>query len=227
MEVRFLLEVAIMPPDTSSPMRDEKLPPSSTSAFIGALIITIFAFIWGSVGSAALDGPIAGIARGIVVIVTILYLAGAYRIRAIARRAAFLSSGAPNPTGANVFRSWQYVAIVVTEVVALLVIVRLLVVTGHKDTIVAAIAVVVGLHLIALQPVLRAQRLLWSGLAMTLLALAALALPVINPLGDLRQAVVGLGCALCLWWGVFPLVTRRSPSTRPSAAPSLPGNDLQ
>lgn len=214
------------PPDTSSRVHDETLPPSSSSAFIGALIVTIFAFIWGSVGSTALEGPIAIVTRGIVVIVTILYLAGAYRIRAIARRAASSSASTPSTTGFNAFRSWKYRAIAVAEVVAILIIVRLLVATGHKDTIVSAIAVIVGLHLIALEPVLRAPRLLGTGLAMTLLALAALALPMANSLGDLRQGVVGLGSALCLWWGIFPLVTRGSPANRPSPTLSS-GNDLR
>jgi hypothetical protein len=225
MEVRFLIEVAMIPPDSSPRVPDEKLPPSSGSAIIGALIVTIFAFIWGFVGSAALDGPIASVTRGLVVIVTILYLTGAYRLRAIARRTASPSAGATSTMGVNVFRSWQYGAIAVAEVVAILIIVRLLVATGHKDTILSAIAVIVGLHLIALKPVLRAPRLLWTGLAMTLLALAALALPVANSLGDLRQGAVGLGSALCLWWGIFPLVTRRSSLNRPAPTPSS-GNNL-
>lgn len=208
------------PPYTSSRVPDEKLPPSSDSGFIGALIVTTFAFIWGFAGSGALDGPLASITRGIVVIVTLLYLAGAYRVRAIARRAVSPAAGAPSTRGVNAFRSWQYGAIAVGEVVAILVIARLLVATGHTDTVVSAIAVIVGLHLIALRPVLRAPRLLATGLAMTLLALAALALPIANSLGDLRQAVVGLGSAVCLWWGIFPLVTRGRPFNRPSPTPS-------
>jgi hypothetical protein len=214
------------PPATSSRVHSEKVPPSTTSAFIGALIVTLFAFIWGFVGSASLDGPIARVTQGIVVIVTILCLAGAYRIRAIARRAASPAASATGTAGGNAFGSWKYRAIVVAEAVAILIIVRLLIITGHTDTIVSAVAVIVGLHLIALQPVLRLPRLLGTGVAMTLLALAALALPITSPLGNLRQGVVGLGSALCLWWHLFPLVTRGSPSIRPSPSPSS-GNELR
>lgn len=215
-----------MPPDTSFQARDGNLPAMSNSAFVGALIVTIFAFIWGTVGSAALSGSLGGVTRAIVVIVTFLYLAGAYRVRAMVKRAASLSAGSTGTTGVNAFRSWQYWLIVVGEVVAIIVVLRALVVTGHKDAVSSALAVIVGLHLIALQPVLRGRRLLSTGVAMTLVALAALALPTTSSFGDIRQGVVGLASALCLWWGAFPLVTRGIAFARPSRAGTSP-NDQQ
>lgn len=214
-----------MPPDTSSQARDGNLPALSSSAVVGSLIVTIFAFIWGSVGSAALTGALGGAMRAIVVVVTLLYLVGVYRVRAVVKRVASSSSGSPGTTGTNAFRSWQYWLIVVGEVIAIVVGVRVLVVTGHKDAISSALAVIVGLHLIALQPVLRGRRLLSAGVAMTLIALAALTLPTVSSLGDIRQAAVGLASALCLWWSAFPLITRGIVFARPSrTAPS--SNDL-
>lgn len=213
-----------MPPDMSSRAQDGKLSAISSSAVAGAFIVTLFAFIWGSVGSAALSGLMGSATRAIVVVVTLLYLAGVYRLRAMAKRAASPSGGSTGTTGTNAFRSWRYWLIVVAEVLAIVVVLRVLVTTGHKDAVSSAIAVIVGLHLIALQPVFRARGFLGAGVAMTLVALVALALPVTSSFGDIRQGVVGLASALCLWWATLPLVTRGIVLARPSRAASSPGD---
>jgi hypothetical protein len=108
----------------------------------------------------------------------------------------------PNP-----FRTRDYQLAVLAEIIAITLAGRLLTAAGRPDAVMPAVAAIVGLHFFGLIRAFQSYRFAIVGGAMVLVALIGLALPpaVVGASGEhigLRAAVVGLGCAICLWAGI-------------------------
>lgn len=171
-------------------------------------ICTVFALIWGVSGSAALPGVWRwfGIVAVLVVSVALLTTASAFR------RSAKRSTSASTGPFVNPFRTPAYRLAVGAELVAIPIAGRVLTANGFPEAVMPAVALIVGLHFFGLIPAFRSRYFAWVGGAFCGLALAALALPVRATLGGgevgLRTAFVGLGCAVVLWLGVLPMISR-------------------
>lgn len=172
-----------------------------------ALIVGAFAAGWGVAGSVALPGAWRAVALAVVAGVTLALLGLAL---------SFLRAAGQRPGGdgqaANPFRSRDYQLAVLAEIIAIPIAGRLLTAAGRPDAVMPAVAAIVGLHFFGLVRAFRSWRFAVVGAAMVLVALLGLALPPALPAGPagellgLRQAVVGLGCALCLWAGVASVI---------------------
>lgn len=171
-------------------------------AAASSAICALFAFAWGFSGSAALPGSWATLARVLVILLTLALLAAAFTF---GRNAPRFPSGAgaapPNP-----FRTRTYRIAVLAMLIAFPIAGRVLTTSGHSDAIMPTIAIIVGLHFIGLVGAFRSGIFGWVAAAFCLIGAVALFLPVQVGVVMLRQAVVGLGCALALWLSVSPLV---------------------
>lgn len=171
------------------------------------LITTIFAAVWGLNGSFAIPGFV----RILCIILVLLVTAVLFSMAFMFTRAVPESPNTDTNT-ANPFRNRLYNFAVIAQVVAILLVSRLLTATGYPNAIISAVASIVGLHFFALIPVFHSWRFAAVGGAMMLLGAGSLLLaPVvtISTTGEtleLRTAAVGLGCAIILWAGVVPLV---------------------
>jgi len=166
------------------------------------VISATFAAAWGLSGSAALAGGWRRAGAAAVALITLAYFIAAYRIhRSASQQPAKASEPAPNPFG-----TWSYRLAVLAEIIAIPIAGRLLSASGRGDAIMAAVAMIVGLHFFGLIPAFRSWHWAWVGAAFCGLALAALALPAQIGAGiGLRNVTVGLGCALILWIGILPI----------------------
>ena len=166
------------------------------------LITAFFGALWGLIGAAALPDGTSLPATVVVVAVTAALLAAAIRLFRLSRRSPSPSSGVgtnPNPFGTRAYRLavlFQIVAIPLAAVV--------LNSAGYPGAVVSAVAVIVGLHFFGLVPAFGSRRFAAVGGAMV--AVGLLSLLVSSGAGGMspRGALVGLGCALVLWAGVFP-----------------------
>ena len=96
---------------------------------------------------------------------------------------------------------------VLAEIIAILLAGRLLTTAGRPDAIMPAVAAIVGLHFFGLIRAFHSWCFAVVGAAMVLLAVLSFALPPSVTVGPgVRAAFVGLGCALCLWSGIAPMV---------------------
>jgi len=164
-----------------------------------------FAAGWGMSGSLALPG-LAGRVALILVVTAALF--------GFAITFLWEARGWPGATGhgSNPFRTRDYQLAVLVEIIAIPLAGRLLTMAGRPDTVMPAVAAIVGLHFFGLVRAFQSWRFAVVGAGMVLLALLSLTLPpcvTVGPTGaplGVRAAVVGLGCALLLWGGIAPLV---------------------
>ena len=167
-------------------------------------ISALFALAWGLSGSFAL----LGIWR-VAVLVLIILLTGLLGTAALqfTRAARHIVPGdeaaLPNP-----FRTTSYRVSVLAMVLAFPLAGRLLSSSGHPNAIMPVIAIIVGLHFLGLIWAFRSTMFGWVAVAFCLVGGLALFLPVQYGGVSLRQAFVGLGCAVVLWLGVTPLLIR-------------------
>lgn len=166
-------------------------------------LVSAFAAGWGVSGSVALPGLAGSLALLVVLIVTLALVGPGIVVLRAARRRPDGDGQMPNP-----FRTRDYQLAVLAEVIAIPLAGRLLTAAGRPDAVMPAVAAIVGLHFFGLIRAFRSWRFAIVGGAMVLVALLGLALPPAVPVGasdeqlGLRAAVVGLGCALCLWAGI-------------------------
>lgn len=182
-------------------------------------LVSAFAAGWGISGSMALPGLARGLALFAVFIVTLALVSfGIVVLRSLRGRPGG-DGQMPNP-----FRTRDYQLAVLAEIIAIPLAGRLLTAAGRPDAVMPAVAAIVGLHFFGLIRPFRSWRFAFVGGVMVLIALLSLALPPAISVGapgeqlGLRAAVVGLGCALCLWVGIasvlapaWRLVIARSP----------------
>lgn len=187
-----------------SPLTAERL----RGIALSTLITAGFAAGWGVGGSLALPGVARTLALLVVLAVTTSLLAVAFRLFRHARSYPGASGAEANP-----FRSRPYQLAVLAEIVAIPLAGWLLTRAGRPDTIISAVAAIVGLHFFGLVPAFRSRLFALLGGAMVLLALLSLALPPTITIGPsdeqlgLRAAVVDLGSAVILWAGSVPILT--------------------
>lgn len=171
------------------------------------LLVGGFAAGWGISGSLALPGLAKATALTLVLAITAILAGLAFMLLWAAR-------GQPDGAGqgGNPFRTRDYQLAVLAEIIAIPLAGRLLTTAGRPDAIMSAVAAIVGLHFFGLVRAFDSWRFAVVGAAMVLLAILSLALPSTVTVGaaggqlGLRAAVVGLGCALCLWGGLAPMV---------------------
>ncbi len=188
------------------------MTPSLTSqhlrgAAASTLISVIFAFAWGVNGSLALSGSWRVVAAAVIVLVTLAL--AAVSVTFYRKAAQFPSSSGAPPK--NPFRTTAYCVSVVAMLIAIPVASRVLTLSGHGDAIMPAVVMIVGLHFFGPVPAFRSGTFAWVAGAFCLLGLAALFVPVqVGEAGtpQLRYAALGLGCALTLWLGVTPIVSK-------------------
>ncbi len=176
-------------------------------AAASTLISAVFALAWGVNGSLALPDGWRVVAIVVVILVTLVMVAASVTFN---RNAGRFSSGSDAPP-VSPFRTTAYCIAVVAMLIAIPVASRVLALSGYGDAIMPVVAMIVGLHFLGLVPAFRSGIFAWVAGAFCLLGLVALFLPVqIGEAGapQLRYAVVGLGCALILWLGVVPIVSK-------------------
>jgi hypothetical protein len=189
-------------------------------AALTTFLVGTFAAGWGISGSVALPGLAGKLALFLVLIVTLVLAGLALAVLRAARRRPGGDGQAPNP-----FRTRDYQLAVLAEIIAIPLAGRLLTSAGRPDAVMPAVAAIVGLHFFGLVRAFRSWHFAIVGSAMVLVALLGLALPPVVPVGvsgeqiGLRAAVVGLGCALCLWAGIASVL---APAWRRRAATSPP-----
>ncbi len=187
------------------------LPPLAAAHARGIALTTVigssFAAVWGVQGSAALPGLARSVTTLLVLAITLAWFGVAYAVHRGAHHLPDAPTSSPNP-----FRTRSYWLAVIAQGIAIPVVSRLLVGTGHPDAIMPAVAVIVGLHFFGLVPAFQSWRFGVVGGAMALLAVVSLTLApqvAVGPSGDrigVRAAVLGFGCAIILWGGVLPVV---------------------
>lgn len=176
-------------------------------AAASTLISAVFALAWGVNGSLALPGSWRVVAATMVVLITLVMAAVSVSFY---RKAARFPSGTGAPP-VSPFRTTAYRVSVVAMLIAIPVAGRVLTLSGYGDAIMPAVAMIVGLHFLGLVPAFQNKVFALVAGAFCLLGLVALFLPVqVGEAGalELRYAVVGLGCALILWLGVVPIVSK-------------------
>jgi hypothetical protein len=172
-------------------------------AALTTFLVGAFAAGWGISGSVALPGLAGRLALFVVLIVTLALIGMAIVVLRAARQRPGGDGQMPNP-----FRTRDYQLAVLAEIIAIPLAGRLLTAAGKPDAVMPAVAAIVGLHFFGLIRAFRSWRFAIVGSAMVLIALLGLALPSAVSVGasgeqlGLRAAVVGLGCALCLWAGI-------------------------
>ena len=196
--------------------------PSVNAGYLNAAasstaITAIFAAAWGFSGSFAIPGVLRILCILTVLLISALLLGIALHFTRTARGLPETNTQA---RASNPFRSRLYNIAAGAQFVAIFLVARLLTALGYADAIIAAVAIIVGLHFFALIPVFQSWRFAAVGAAMILLGLGSLLLPptIAWNMGSetfaLRTAVVGLGCAIILWLGVAPLVLSTWQQTR-------------
>lgn len=199
--------MAVLPVEQEEPMSrfaataDHLRGVAFTTFLVGA-----FAAGWGISGSQALPGLAGKLALVVVLAVTLALVGMAISVLRAARQRPRGDDELPNP-----FRTRDYQLAVLAEIIAIPLAGRLLTAAGLPDAVMPAVAAIVGLHFFGLIRPFRSRRFAVVGGTMVLVALLGLALPpvVSGPSGEpieLRAAVVGLGCALCLWAGIAPVL---------------------
>ncbi|CAN5890231.1 hypothetical protein BH24DEI2_BH24DEI2_09070 [soil metagenome] len=171
-------------------------------AAASTLISTVFALAWGLNGSAALPDGWRTATTVVVVLVTLALVA----VAAVFHRSAKRFPSDEAAPARNPFRTTAYRVAVTAMLVAIPVAGRVLTLTGQGDAIMPVVAIIVGLHFLGLVAAFRSRMFAWVAGAFCVLGAGALFLPVqVGEALKLRYAVVGLGCALVLWFGVVPL----------------------
>ncbi len=173
----------------------------SASTLIGA----IFALIWGINGSLALPNSWR---VGITAIVTLITL-GLVAVSINFYRSAGRVPSGTDAQATNPFRTTAYRVAVAAMLIALPVASRVLTLNGQGDAIMPTVAIIVGLHFLGLVPAFRNGIFAWIAGGFCLIGLVALFLPVqAGKTLELRYAVVGLGCALVLWFSALPSIAK-------------------
>ena len=171
------------------------------------LISAVFALVWGVNGSLALPGGWRVVAVAVVVLMTLGMAAVSVRFY---RKAARFPSGSGAPPK-NPFRTTAYRVSVVAMLIAIPVASRVLTLSGYGDAIMPAVTIIVGLHFLGLVRAFQSEIFAWVAGAFCVLGTVALFVPVqVGETGapQLRYATLGLGCALILWLGVLPIVSK-------------------
>jgi hypothetical protein len=172
-------------------------------AALTTFLVGAFAAGWGISGSVALPGLAGRLALFVILIVTLALAGMAVAMLRAARQQPGGDVQMPNP-----FRTRDYQLAVLAEIIAIPLAGRLLTSAGRPDAVMPAVAAIVGLHFFGLIRAFQSWRFAIVGSTMVLVALLGLALPPAVSVGasgeqlGLRAAVVGFGCALCLWAGI-------------------------
>lgn len=169
--------------------------------FAAALLITaFFGAVWGVVGASALPDVPSFPAIVLVIAVTAVLVLAATRCFRLARRLP----ASPTGTGTNPFGTRSYRLAVLFEAVAIPLAAVVLNNAGYPGAVISAVAVIVGLHFFGLISAFESRRFAVVGGAMVLVGALSLLLPTGTGGSSPRGALVGLGYALVLWFGVIP-----------------------
>ena len=186
----------MIPPKLSS----QYLRGVAASTFIGAG----FALIWGVNGSLALPSGWRVVAASIVILITLGMVTASVTFY---QNAELFPAGA-DAQATNPFRTTAYRVAVAAMLIALPVAGRVLTLRGQADAIMPVVAIIVGLHFFGLVPAFRSGIFAWIAGGFCLIGVVALFLPVHIGALELRYTVVGLGCALVLWFGTVPIILK-------------------
>ena len=174
---------------------------------ITTAIAAIFGLFWGFTGVAGLPSSFEVIGICVLVVITLAFSAIVVRFRRIARQLP--------PAGGekerNPFRTRAYKVSVLLMILAIPVTSVILRNNELAETTVSVIAIIVGLHFFGLIRAFGSQRFAVIGGAMCLIGVISLGLPVQLSFSGgtsiaLRQAVVGMGCAVILWASALGIV---------------------
>lgn len=133
-------------------MTDAEVRPDRRRLAAGAVVAGTFGVLWTNWGASGVAGAASAVLRILGVVVGLAILVGSARLwRSTPRARRMESSSAPLGEGSrSQFSLPSYLLVVAIEVVALGGGGRLLDATGHGDYVIAWVAVVVGLHFLAL-----------------------------------------------------------------------------
>jgi hypothetical protein len=160
---------------------------------IGALVMTAFGAIW-MISSANAVSLLTWKMCPIVALPTGLLCLVAWQQLQAARRMPTATATAPQSQSIQIRRR-RFGIVLAFEWVPIFLAAFILGRAGHPELILAAIAVIVGLHFIPLAMLFDFPLYYWTGGAFVLVAVASFAIG--HP--ALRQAITCLGCGLSLW----------------------------
>jgi hypothetical protein len=169
------------------------------NAHTGLLIGAMFGMIFVLVNARGLPSAVALVLRGLA----ILAFVGLVIVVATGRGQA-----PPRPDGGGITFGRRYGLVVMAEVIAIVAGLSVLnQVLEAPEAGVAWIAVVVGVHFIALARVWRAMQIRWLGVALSVLGAAGLVLAALGASDDAIATVSGVGSGVVLlggcWWSVL------------------------
>lgn len=175
---------------------------STRRVALSTFVSATFGFGWGVTGSAGLPAPFERFGLLVAVLITAAFFGFGVVLFRLARRSPTTArTDAQNP-----FRTRAYGVSVLLMAISIPFAGIVLSNTGFENAIISVVAIVVGLHFFGLVRAFDATVFAVIGGAMCLLGGLSLGLPVHVTLDAggvvlLRQAVVGIGCALVLWGG--------------------------
>ena len=159
----------------------------------GIVVMALFGAVWWAVGSGALTGAARGLALAVGGSVSLLLLAGWWRLRRSLPAEAL--GGPADTSGSRRFgavNAAQWIAIVLVVVVARAV--------DRPEIIPALVCLVVGAHFFPLAGLFDAPRYRLTGGALVAVAAATLlAVPALGLPGGAWRAAPCFGAALVLW----------------------------
>jgi hypothetical protein len=151
---------------------------------IGAILVSAFAIAWTAAGAKNLGRLWFGLLFFLSILIS----------------AALIYAGAHMaPAHPLLFNGKAYAIAVVFEAVLIFLAVIVLRATNRKNLLLPVISLIVGLHFFGMVSALGSNFYWWIGGAMCLLPILTLALLP----GRIWQPVVGLGCAVILWFAVI------------------------
>jgi hypothetical protein len=122
-----------------------------TGGEIGGLVAPAFGVLWTLWGASGLAGTTSGVIRALGVIVGVAMVVAIVCLRSERPPTAAPSAAAPAiGKSGSMFASRGYLVVTALEVVVIGVGNRLLSATGHPDYVIAWVALVVGIHFLAL-----------------------------------------------------------------------------
>jgi hypothetical protein len=158
------------------------------------VVCAVMGFAWAMSASANQNSALALPVRVGSIVVAVVLLVGARRLRGVADQFG------PTVRDAGVSKSRSHFHLVIgAEIAAVALTVMILARTGHEQWIPAGICAVVGLHFLPLARTFSMPSYYATGAALCLVTVATVVAAALGAPASVWHLVPGLGAAICLW----------------------------